>query len=116
MFHIIINVCKSSILIIRMIAMVMLQFTIAFVRLNPKIAMADLKIIGALSITLVFLFVDFFISSGVLIGVILRRDEERFNILYTKFTTYFENLYTKLDDNVKQSYTLNKILTLNINI
>ena len=116
MSNILINVCKSSVLILRMVAMVILQFIVAIIKTRPDILFADIKLLLAMTFTLVFLLSDFFFGTGVLIGVAIRQDEEEFDILYNKYSTYFENLYHKLDKNVRQLYSLEQIVNLKINI
>ena len=116
MSSIAINICRSSMLIIKIIALVSLQFIVAVIKAKPNIAWADVKLLLAMIFSLLFLFSDFFFSMGVLIGVSIRQDEEEFNILYDKYSTYFENLYIKLDKNVRQLYSLEQIINLKINI
>ena len=116
MSNILIKVCKSSVLILRMVAMIILQFIVAIIKARPDILFADIKLLLAMTFTLVFLLSDFFFGTGVLIGVAIRQDEEEFDILYNKYSTYFENLYHKLDKNVRQLYSLEQIVNLKINI
>lgn len=116
MSNIVINVCKSSMLIIKMIALISLQFAVAIIKARPDIIWTDIKLLLAMIFSLLFLFSDFFFGVGILIGVGIRQDEEEFDILYNKYSTYFENLYTKLDKNVRQLYSLEQIVNLKINM
>lgn len=116
MSSMLINVGYSSVLILKMVAMVIIQFIVAIIKARPDILLSDIKLLLALTFTILFLLSDFLFSTGVLIGVGMRRDEEEFDILYNKYSTYFENLYNKLDKNVRQSYSLNKLIDMKINI
>lgn len=116
MSNIAINACKSLLLIVKMLLMVMCQFVVAAIRFRLDVIIVDLKLMLTFSLSIVFLFADFFFGIGVLIGIALKQDEEQFNMVYEKHSSYFENLYNKLDNNVKQLYNFEKLMNLNINM
>lgn len=111
-----INVSKSSLLILRLILLLILQFIVATLRLKIDVFLADIKLLISLSLSLILLWSEYLICFGSLIGVSLRRDEERFNKLYSKYKTYFKGIYMKLNIAIRQTYSLDQILACKVNM
>lgn len=116
MSDVFINVCKSEGIMIKVIALLFLQLLCAVVKLNSKVVIADAKLIISLLVASLFLLLEFIFTTGVLIGISIRRDEDEFSIQFEKYSSYFRELYTKIDKNVRQMYTITEIMDLKINV
>lgn len=112
----IINVFKSTILIIRIMTLVVLQFVFATLKAKLEVVVMDIGLFISLTISLVLLWSEYIVCIGCLIGVSIRQDKEQFDYLYKKYNTYFNEVYLKLDNGIRQLYSIDQIVNCKVNM
>lgn len=107
---------KSVFTLVKVMALVLLQLLTAIFTFNAKIVLSDIKVLAALALTCVFITCEYIYIVGILIGIALRQDEDKFNNEYEKYSFYFRSLHNKIENNYNQMYNLQDLVNLKINL
>lgn len=106
------NVSKSIFVLLKTISLTWLHAIVAICNLKIKDALKDIKASISLLIACVLMVCEFVYTTGILLGIAIRQNEEEFNNEYDIYTSYFKSLYDKIEIHYNKMKSVEEILNI----